>query len=113
MTRLSICEVCRTEYPWTRSNRKYCSHLCAKVATAWNETQRRGTRPEDEEVIATRDRAVAAELVRTARDRGCERIHPRASGGRYSVPAYYSAWCREGVLWIVRVRWPDGERIAA
>lgn len=107
------CAVCRTIFPPDRWNAKYCSDLCYRVGVGWASSKSRGTKPEGEEVVATRDRAVAAELVRVARSRGCQRIHPMASGKKSGLTAYYSAWYRGEGLYIVRVRWPDGQRIAA
>lgn len=111
--RKAECVVCHDLFSATRIDAAYCTEECRRVGYTWAQAERRGCRPEAEEVIATRDRGVALDLAQTAKSRGCARIHPNASGERYGLTAYYSAWYRGEGLYIIRVRWPDGERIAA
>lgn len=103
------CVICGRPFSPERVRAMYCCEICRRVGIKRRQADRRGTRPEDEEIYATRDRDFAAEIARTARERGCRRIKPNAPGMRVGAPGYYCAWHRGGGLYLVRVRWPDSE----
>lgn len=109
----ATCQICRTRFRPGRSNQRNCSPECYLAAVSLQTSRRRGSITDDEDVIGTRDRAWALEIVGTARARGCQPAHPRNSQAWRRPGPCVSAWHRGGGLYIIRVRWPDGERIVA
>lgn len=104
-----LCAVCDAYFEPYHGKSIHCSPACRNVSIGWGQIERRGSRPEDEEIYATRDREFAERLARLAVERGCRRVHPKASGGQLDTYAYFSAWHRGNGLYLVRVRWPADE----
>lgn len=113
LQRLTPCAVCHEPFPPHRRDQKHCTRECYLVSVSLQTSKRRGVGREGEDLLITRDEALATEIVRTARGRGLARIHPRDSVARHELPTYYSAWKRRGGLYLVRVRWAEGDEVAA
>lgn len=104
------CNLCSRPFIPNREEGLYCSKTCLIVSTELSRWRKRNPNSAEDRFV-TRDPDEVRSIIHTALERGC-RMLSRYVREEATLGSYVCAW-RRGGLYLVRVRWAEGEEVAA